>query len=134
MRRRTSRDRDAERDFTMGEGPDVSTRLSRIERMLMELIRRSGIEMEMRFEQMADFSPLLASITKMQGKVDSANALVAGLQKQLADLAKDMSDEEDQKKIAEYAASLDALHDTLAPAIEANDPGGSLGGITKQTE
>lgn len=39
--------------------------LTRIERMVAELLRRSGLELEMEFEQMADFSALNARVSKL---------------------------------------------------------------------
>lgn len=109
--------------------------LTRIERMVKELLRRSGIEMDMEFEQMADFSALLEKVTKIKGRVESNAAFIAGLKKQLTDAAAGMNDEEDQAKINALVTDLDAVADQILPAVDANPlptdspVGGSTGGI-----
>lgn len=109
-------------------------RLARLERMgealhrkVDALLRAANIEIHMEIEQMADFSKLVAEVAKIKGAAASTTAFVAGLQKQVADLAAGMNDEEDQSKVEALAADIAAISATLPQAIAA-DPGGSMGG------
>lgn len=77
---------------------------------------------------MADFTKLVKEVAGMRGAAESTNVFIAGLEKQVDDLAAGMNDEEDQSKVEALAADIAAISATLPQAI-ANDPGASTGGI-----
>lgn len=108
----------------------MERRVEALHRKVDSLLRAANLDIILEIEQMADFTDLIAKVEKMRGRVESTNAFVAGLKKQIEDLAADMSDEEDQAKILALAADVGALTDKLPQAIDANPgPGGSMGGI-----
>lgn len=87
------------------------------------LLRAANLTIELEFSQMADFTELVAKVEKIRGVAASTNAFVAGLKKQIEDLAAGMNDADDQAKVLALAADIDAIADTLPQAIAA---GGSM--------
>lgn len=95
------------------------------------IMRALKLEINMEINRMADFTKLIDEVTKIKGAAASTNAFVAGLQKQLADLASRMNDDADQAAVEALSADLAAVSASLPQAVAANpDAGASAGGIT----
>lgn len=110
-----------------GRRSPQSDQLTRIERKVDELLRRSGIELEMEFEHMLNVDKLVAEVEETQGAAASTKVLIKGLYTEIRALK--VSDPAAQAKIDELASKLQAAQDELASAVEAEAPGGSTGGI-----
>ena len=138
-----SRDRDASAPW--GDGLDDTTQLGRMERMLivqgrmlLELLRRSGIDHNLEIQLMADFSALNDKVSKMTDLAASFKTMTDGLkaQRDAAQAEVDAlkaADSTDQASVDAATAKLSEVNAALeaVTAVAAGTPvAGSTGGIT----
>ncbi len=76
-------------------------------------------------DQMANFTELAATVTKIKGTVDSGKAVLRDLRIKIEELAAASNDEADQAAISALAAELGAAETALAEAIATPGTGGS---------
>lgn len=102
--------------------------LSQIDRVKREQRSIAETELSLELQQMADFSSLVAEVSKIRGTVASTKAFVQGLKTKIEELGAGMNDAEDQAAVVALAAELAGAETELAEAIAAN-PTGSTGGV-----
>lgn len=77
---------------------------------------------------MAKWDSMVAAVENMRGRQASNEKLFEEMNKKLQDLWANMNDEEDQKKVEEFAASFNEIAAKLPQAVEANPAPGETGG------